>query len=479
MNNLLNTIQNLPTSSGVYKYFNKDNKILYIGKAKNLKNRVKSYWRFNPYLLPNPTLTIRIIKMLEEATILEYIVTNSEKDALILENNLIKELQPKYNILLRDDKTYPYISIDNSLDFPRFEISREILDNKNISYYGAYPNGGRVIFDTIYELFSLIQKKSCLNGKKACLFYEIGRCLAPCEGKISSKEYKKIVNSAKEALENREILTDKLNQKMLNLSMEERYEEAIVVRDNIETIKKVDMQSKRSIKQEDIEPKISKLFELKEVPYRVESFDNSHLMGVASVGAMVVWNNGKWDKSSYRRYELKSKDEYGQMREMLSRRIDSFSKNSLPDLWVIDGGDTLLQLALKLLDESNITLSVIAIAKEKLNYKTRRAKGGARDTIYTKESVFELKPTDKRLQWVQKLRDEAHRFAIRYHQNKKRKEDIKNSLLEKKGIGKATLKKLLNYFGTFEAINSASFDEISVASSKKVAKILKTEFVKK
>ncbi|HHB94713.1 MAG TPA: excinuclease ABC subunit C, partial [Campylobacterales bacterium] len=160
-------------------------------------------------------------------------------------------------------------------------------------------------------------------------------------------------------------------------------------------------------------------------------------------------------------------------KEMLSRRIENFSQNSPPNLWVIDGGDTLLKLAIKLLDEAGVNLDVIAIAKEKLDAKVYRAKGSAKDIIYTKESVFELKPTDKRIQWVQKLRDEAHRFALSYHQNKKRKEDIKNSLLEKKGIGNATIKKLLSYFGTFEAIKNASFEEISVASSEKIAKILK------
>jgi len=130
-------------------------------------------------------------------------------------------------------------------------------------------------------------------------------------------------------------------------------------------------------------------------------------------------------------------------------------------------------LAIKLLYEVGVNLDVIAIAKEKIDAKTNRAKGSAKDIIYTKESVFELKPTDKRLQWVQRLRDEAHRFAIAYHQNRKRKEDSKNSLLEKKGIGNATIKKLLGYFGTFEAIKNASFEEISASSSEKVAKILK------
>ena len=198
------------------------------------------------------------------------------------------------------------------------------------------------------------------------------------------------------------------------------------------------------------------------------------MMGIATVGAMVVWDEGKWQKSSYRRYELSAKDEYGQMREMLSRRVESFKKNALPDLWILDGGETLRRLAVKLLNEVNITLDVIAIAKEKLDSKAHRAKGASKDIIYTKESVFELKTTDKRLQWVQRQRDEAHRFAITYHQNKKRKEDTKNALLQKKGIGPATIKKLLNYFGTFEAIKDATFEEISVATSSKIAKSLKT-----
>ena len=473
MSKLLEIIENLPTTSGVYKYLNIDGDILYIGKAKNLKKRVKSYWRFNPFK-PNPNLSSRIIKMLKEANSLEYILTHSESEALILENSLIKELNPKYNILLRDDKTYPYIYIDNSQDFPRFEITREVKEDRNLTYYGAFPNGAKAIYDSLYELFPLVQKKSCISSKKACLFYEIGRCLAPCEGKISKSEYRKIITKAKRAISNQNILIRALEKRMMRLALEERFEEAGVIRDRIESIK--NLKSKETI---DIEVQTYKLLALDKIPYRVEIFDNSHILGEATVGAMVVWDSGKWDKSSYRRYELQSKDEYSQMGELLSRRIRSFDKNPPPDLWIIDGGDTLLKLALSLLDETNFKFSVIAISKEKINSITNRAKGSARDIIYTKESVYELKPRDKRLQWVQKLRDEAHRFAINYHRKKKINRDMKNSILEKKGIGKATIKRLLDYFGTFEAINLATFDEISVASSKKVAKILKTENVKK
>ena len=598
---MIETIKNLPQQAGVYQYFDKQHRLLYVGKAKNLKNRVKSYWNFTPTLHPNPKQSLRILRMLDQAVSLEYMIVESEADALILENSLIKQLNPKYNILLRDDKTYPYIYLDESQTFPRFELTRKVIKGKKISYYGPFPNGGKVLLDTLYEVFPLVQKNSCLREGKACLFYQIGKCLAPCEGKITAQAYREIIERAKQAITKRHLLIEVLNEKMMQLALDERYEEAATFRDNIKTIESLtihsnidlaksedldifailksqhqgvivrlfmregkiisssfstfrgteifdkneaykqallefyteetphttktilvadpfedqeeisNLLSKRFSKKieiinplrgskakltalalsnaqeilkrtknhtEEIEPKVAELFELAEIPYRVETFDNSHMMGVATVGAMVVWNENTWAKNDYRRFELKAKDEYGQMKEMLGRRIESFKKNTLPNLWILDGGETLRKLAVNLLNEAGVTLDVIAIAKEKLDEKAHRAKGAAKDIIYTQESVFELKTTDKRLHWVQRQRDEAHRFAITYHQNKKRKEDQKNALLEKKGIGPATIKKLLNYFGTFQAIENASYEEISVASSQNIAKILKTYSVK-
>ena len=594
---IFKTIQTLPNQAGVYQYFDENSKLLYIGKAKNLKNRLKSYWRFTPHFKANPTLNLRILRMLEQAVSIEYIVVETEADALILENSLIKQLNPKYNILLRDDKTYPYIYIDENEDFPRFELTRKVIKGKNILYYGPFPNGGKVLLDTLYEVFPLVQKKSCLREGKACLFHQIDKCLAPCEGKITKEQYYKIIEETKRAIAKRSILIEVLNEKMITLAMSERYEEAGKLRDNIKTIEALTINSNIDLaneedmdifailngssrgvivklfmrqgkiisssfstfrgselfdnneaykqallefytqespqiaktvlvaqsfedqeklaellsmrfskkikishpkkgakvklielalknaheilkndhkKEEEIEPHIAKLFELDVTPYRVESFDNSHMMGVATVGAMVVWEEGRWLKKDYRRYALEAKDEYGQMKEMLTRRIESFNKAPAPNLWILDGGETLRKLAVTLLEEVNMSLNVIAIAKEKLDAKAHRAKGSAKDIIYTQESIFELQTTDKRLQWVQRQRDEAHRFAITYHQNKKRKEDTQNSLLQKKGIGTATVKKLLNYFGTFKAIEEATYFEISVASSEKIAKILKT-----
>jgi len=588
-------VQNLPSSAGVYQYFDEKGKLLYVGKAKNLKNRVKSYWRFTPAFTPNPTQSPRIIKMLYEAQQLDYIVVGTEEDALILENSLIKQLKPKYNILLRDDKTYPYIYIDESVDYPRFEITRKVVKGKNITYYGPFPTGGRALLDALYEVYPLVQKKSCLREGKACLFYQIKKCLAPCEGKVTPEVYAKLIEEAKTSIVKRKHLIETLQEKMANLAMQERFEEAAAMRDSVESIRTLTITSNIDLANEldldifaiqngdergvivkmfmrggkiissaysyfrhthiydeneaykqallefytidspniakqvitahnfedsiqvastlstrfgkkieiltpqrgskaklialalqnceellrkkgddtIIEQRIADLFDLSVIPYRVETFDNSHMMGAATVGGMVVWDEGKWNKSSYRRYELHARDEYGQMKELLSRRIENFTENPAPDLWILDGGQANLNLARELLKEANINLDVIAIAKEKLDAKAHRAKGAAKDMLYTPDGLIELKPNDKRLYWLQRQRDEAHRYAITYHQNKKRKEDTQVSLLNKKGIGKATVAKLIQYFGTFEKIEEASLEELEKVTNKKIAIILK------
>lgn len=215
------------------------------------------------------------------------------------------------------------------------------------------------------------------------------------------------------------------------------------------------------------------LFELDRIPIRVEVFDNSHMSGVATVGAMAVYENGKFDKKSYRTYHLEAKDEYSQMRETLSRRVESFPKNSPPDLWVLDGGSTLLSLALEILESNGLFFDVIAISKEKIDAKAHRAKGKANDILHTKDNIFRLQNSDKRLQWVQNLRDEAHRCAINFHKKTKLKLDQESKLLTLKGISQAKTLKLLNHFGTFEALKELSIEEISSVLNQKDAKIIK------
>ena len=218
---------------------------------------------------------------------------------------------------------------------------------------------------------------------------------------------------------------------------------------------------------------IQELCQLQKTPYRVEVFDNSHISGQAVVGAMIVYDDSSFDKKSYRTYHLEAKDEYGQMREVLSRRVAGFSKESPPDLWLLDGGSTLLKLALEILDSNGIFLDVLAISKEKIDAKTHRAKGKANDIVYTKDEVFRLKNSDKRLQWLQNLRDEAHRSAITFHKKTKLKLDKESQLLSLHGISQAKIVKLLKHFGTFEELRNVSAGEISVVLNTKDANIIK------
>ena len=595
---LKETISQLPSSPGIYQYFDKNGRLLYIGKAKNLANRVKSYWLFTPQLRPNKNLSLRITKMLEQTASLEYIVVNSEHDALILENSLIKQLNPKYNILLRDDKTYPYIYIDNSQKYPRFEITRKIIESGSITYYGPYSVGARDILNSVYEIAKLVQKKGSLRSKKLCLYHQIGKCLGPCELPISQERYKKELTLATKLIKNKKLLIQELQKKMEFYAQELRFEEAAELRDRIEKISRSEIKSEIdfasnenfdifAIEHSDnravvvrifmrhgkiissshdyinlregfdvnelysralldfykdekppiiapiliaesfedkalIEEHLSRVFEkkaqilvpqrgkkkdlislaqrnadellkkeskqkdtktvlalqelcgLEKTPYRIEVFDNSHMAGVATVGAMVVYDNGKFDKKSYRTYHLDAKDEYAQMKETLSRRAESFGKNPPPDLWVLDGGATLLQLALDILESFGVNLDVIAIAKEKIDAKAHRAKGKAKDIIYTKDDTFRLKESDKRLQFVQNLRDEAHRCAINFHKKTKLKHDQESKLLSLHGISAAKVQKLLNHFGTFEALKKLTIEEISIILNKKDAKIIKS-----
>ncbi|HUH42792.1 MAG TPA: excinuclease ABC subunit UvrC [Sulfurimonas sp.] len=594
-------VKQLPDSAGIYQYFDKDGHLLYVGKAKSLAKRVKSYFNFTPEFKPNTNLSIRIAKMISQTHTLEYIVVNSEHDALILENSLIKQLMPKYNILLRDDKTYPYIYIDNSQKYPRFEITRKIIKSPDIKYYGPFSVGARDILDSIYELCALVQKKGSLKSKKLCLYHQIGRCLGPCELPVSDEDYQKELDLAKELILNKKTLIKKLQEKMFFYAENLRFEEATALRDRCERISRSEIKSeidfasdenydifviknsqsravvvrvfmregkiissshdyiqlhegydedelyqraimgfyshgkppiiapiliasefegKDSIedylstifeKKADIKvPKagkrkqlvdlallnaaellkgelkennsgilddIKELFCLQRVPSRVEVFDNSHMSGVATVGAMAVFENGKFDKKSYRIYHLEARDEYAQMREMLVRRVESFLKNPPPDLWILDGGATLLNLAISILESSGVNLDVIAIAKEKVDAKAHRAKGKAKDIMHSKDDSFKLLDSDKRLHFVQKLRDEAHRCAINFHKKTKLKIDQESKLLTLKGISQAKIIKLLNHFTTFDALKTATVEEISLVLNSKDANIIKNSYI--
>lgn len=573
-------LNNLPTTFGIYQYIDRQDRVLYVGKAKNIKKRVKSYFKISgSQAVPQNTLSQRIQIMLNQATQIHTIVVSSEQDALLLENSLIKQLKPKYNILLRDDKTYPYIYVDISQDFPRFEMTRKIQHHKKILYFGPYPSGCRDILDSLYALFPLVQKKSCIKGKKACLFYQINRCKAPCEGKITKEDYNGILQSALQTLKNKNQMIEALQSKMQDLAQKLLFEEANIYKQRIQKITPLANFSKISYPQpynfdvlnivknhschailiklfmregkiiasdfENIKSdyeiddnavytqfilnhykeklpiipqniligteldnsreledfiyqhqekkiliqkpikgfkasliaitnqnakeilrqynqqensllkEIKEFFKLSQTPFRIEVFDTSHHSFSYKVGGMIVFEDNHFIKKDYRHYHLEGDDEYSQMKEMLVKRINSFGKNPPPNLWLLDGGKAQINLAKKLLESSGVDIDIIGIAKEKNNYKTRRAKGKAKDTIYLSKTILSLDTDNYYLQFFQKLRDEAHRFTITFHKNQKTKGFIKNST-----YSPSELKKLLDYYGNFTSLNSAPQEEI-------------------
>ena len=622
---LKDELKSLPNSPGVYQYFDKNGKLLYVGKAKVLKNRVKSYFAFTPNLAPSPRLGPRIAKMISEAVHIEWIATSSEADALILENSFIKQLRPKYNILLRDDKTYPYIFIDLNDKFPRFKITRKIVKGSKIRYFGPFCSGAKEILDALYSEFALVQNASCIKGTKACIFAQIKRCFAPCEGKISEQDYAKIIEQAIIKLKDPSKLIPHLEQKMQGYAMSENYEQAMAVREQIASISALsakvqidlarledfevfaisaldktlccvrfsvrdgkvafanhsfapaqngddegmgelykqsilsafnfegpvacakifcesefedmgllgDILSKRHNKSFEIKcPKIGEkralanvakqnalelikkqskvakyeflrdlqsAFMLNNLPQRIECFDNSQLFGAAIVGAMVCWDAnatkeskdgandnsadlsapskkaamGAFLKANYRHMHLNGASDYEQMKQMLSARALRFDKLSAPDLWLIDGGEALLNLARDIIASSGANVDVLAIAKEKIDAKAHRAKGGALDKIHGAFGELKLSVNDEKLQFLQRIRDEAHRFAISFHRKVRNNRSLASSKLQKLGLSAGNIKKLLDYFDTYENIKNASFDEIAKVVGKITAKKLK------
>lgn len=626
--NLKTELKSLPSSPGVYQYFDAAGKLLYVGKAKVLKNRVKSYFSFTPTLAPSPRLGPRIAKMISEAVHIEWITTASESDALILENSFIKQLRPKYNILLRDDKTYPYIYVDFSEPFPRPAITRKLIKGSKIRYFGPFYKGAKDILEAIYEEFALVQKKGCLKERKACLFAQISRCLAPCVGGVSQEAYQAVLENALKALKNPLSLIPALERKMLFHASCENFEQAAHLRDQIETIKGISVKVEIDLaKLEDFEvfsvasergflcavrlsvregkvayathsitpaPKISadsdesviselykqsilgafpsslplacsqiytsddfedsslceqvlearhsrkfsiktpkigekkalanvayknalelikkhinshkysllediqSYFGLANLPLKIECFDNSMLFGEAKVGAMIAWQAwqtqqtaqssqtaqesqnspqnsskiGEFYKAGYRHIHLEGSSDYEQMKQMLTQRALRFESLAPPDLWLIDGGKALYDLACEVIKSSGANVDILAIAKEKIDAKAHRAKGSALDKIHCELGEMKLSPNDAKLQFLQLLRDEAHRFAISFHRKTRDKTNLAKSELATLGLNAGAIKKLLDFYGSFEAIRSAPNDEIAKVAGTLAAKKL-------
>lgn len=586
-------IQTLPDNPGVYQYYDKDGKILYVGKAKNLKKRVSSY--FNK-VHDNAKTNVLVKKIVS----IKHIVVPTETDALLLENNLIKTLQPRYNVLLRDDKTYPWICIKNER-FPRIFSTRKMIKDGS-EYFGPYTSFKTVhtILDLVKELYPLrtcnfdLSKANIDSGKfKVCLEYHIGNCKGPCEGYETITNYEKQVQAIREILKGNFKESLKEFKKLMNdLAMEMKFEEAQKIKEKIEVLENYQAKStilnpkisnvdvfsivsdesmayvnflqisygaivrshtlelKKKLEETDEEllelavvelrerfhlnskeiilpfeldfgekikvtvpqlgdkkqildlsqrnAKYYRLDQLKQIqivdpdrhtnrimaqmqkdlrlsvePRHIECFDNSNIQGTNPVSACVVFKDGKPSKKDYRHFNIKTVEgpnDFASMEEVVYRRYKRLldENESLPQLIIIDGGKGQLSSALKSLDELGLRgkIAIIGIAKR------------LEEIFYPGDSVpLYLDKKSETLKTIQHLRNEAHRFGITFHRDKRSKAAIQTSIELIPGIGEKTMITLIKHFKSVKRLSKATENEISdVVGLSKAKKII--EFYK-
>ncbi len=402
-------IKTLSLNSGVYLMKDAAGKVIYIGKAVSLRKRVQSYFRSGQGVsYKTNVLTTKIVDI-------DYIETASEAEALLLEASLIKKYQPKYNVELKDDKSYPYIKINDEL-FPQVSVVRRISREpggtprqEGSVYYGPYVHAGltREALTIIRKIFHF---RTCNPfPHQACLDYHLGLCDAPCIGNISKKDYARNIRNVSLILEGKkDTLYKNLKKEMEKAAKEHRFEEAAKIRDQIRAIGALYSGTKDINYFKEAE-QLQRALNLPRLPERIETFDISNIMGAQAVGSMVSFFNGRSDKSNYRRFRIQGAygiDDFQMLGEIVHRRYSRLKRERLifPDLIVIDGGKGQLSSACAVLDALEVRIPIIAIAKRAEEIFLPR-----------KRDPIRLPADSLARQLVVRVRDEAHRFAVAYH----------------------------------------------------------------
>ena len=455
-------IKNFPDSPGVYIMRRKGGEILYVGKALALRKRIAYYFKIDDTLSP------RLKSLMSQVEAIEYLLTSSEEEALILECDLIKQHRPRYNISLRDDKKYPFLKITVNEKYPRVFITRTIKKD-GARYFGPYP-----LVLPLRRTLRLIKKvfpvRSCRGDvskvkRSLCLYFQINECLGPCQGKVDKDEYRQMVRQLCRFLAGgqNEIIKH-FGEEMEEFSRKRQYEEAAKIRDRIKTLQKVIFMTEITSGYLPLPKKgetrlaleeLKNILGLEVVPNIIQCLDVSNIQGEEAVGAVVSFQKGCPDKDNYRRFKIRSVkkiDDYAMLEEVLTRHFQNLieAKSKLPDLLVIDGGRGHLNRASKALGKLKVgNTPVLALAKEfEYLYLSRMDK------------PLHLPFGSPGLSLVQRLRDEAHRFAHAYF-SKLRKKKLSASVLDDiPGIGPQKKRSLLVFFGSIEMIRKASFQNL-------------------
>lgn len=404
----------IPSSPGVYIFKNGKGQIIYIGKAINLKKRVSSYF----YKKAHDAKTMFLVAEIRNV---EYQPTSSGAEALIYEAYLVKEKKPKFNIDLKDDKSYPYLRLTRE-KFPRLFITREKIKDNSL-YYGPYTNVA-LLRQAIAFMQRVFPLRICNRiPKKACLNYHMGQCIGPCVEPERRDDYLEIVKDVKLFLTGKKkSLIKRISERMGHFSREMDYEKALKCRNQLEALSVVVGQAKHTLPLDSDLKELKDALGLSAIPARIEAFDISNIFGKYAVGSMVTFFNAKTFKDEYRRFRIKTVaeiDDYSMIREVVRRRYKRLleEKKKMPDLVLVDGGLGHINAASGVLEKLGLRIPMISIAKRNEEI-----------FILGKKEPIILSRRSKALKLIQRVRDEAHRFAISYHR-----------LLRKKGsLGGAT-----------------------------------------
>ena len=466
-------LKKLPECPGVYLHKDASGQIIYVGKAVNLSRRVHQYFQSPKNMHP------KVAAMVSHVASFEYIRCKTEVDALILENQLIKKYQPQYNILLRDDKTYPYIKVTLADEYPRIAKTRR-AQNDGSRYFGPYPWVGTM--DTVIELLnSLYQLKRCTTvsfpaGHKPCLNYHIERCQGMCIGAVDKDEYAARIEKVIAFLDgdDREVLGI-LKERMQLASDNMEYEQAAAYRDYIQAVKEMNGMLKDPEKAKDpqfafirekerlasLREALAGVFgqDLAEKIHRIEAYDISDLQGFDSVAGMVVFEDGKPQKKLYRRFKIKTvegADDTGSLQEVLFRRFKEAQKGNasfenLPDLILMDGGLGQVHAAEAVLSALRIDIPVAGMAKDD-KHRTR--------ALIYKDEEYPLRGKQALFGYIGTIQEEVHRFAIDYHHKLRTKSVTHSELDNIPGIGPKRRAALFAHFKSIEAIKAASVEDL-------------------
>lgn len=516
---LKNKLQSLPREPGVYFHKSQSGEIIYVGKAAVLASRVRQYFQKSRPFDPK---TEALVQEIEDT---DWITVETEIDALFLESEMIKRYKPRYNILLRDDKSQLYIRIPMKDDFPSVTFTRDPLDD-GADYYGPYYNGWAIkkAMKYLRKVFPYSTHQTLPT--RVCLQYHLGLCPGVEEQKISKKDYRGSLARLTMYLRGkRKQLTADMEKEMKLAAKNQDFELAAMLRNQLYSLKSLQRQIIFSDKEfMDVSKDhalsgLQELLSLPDIPRRIEGYDISHMQGTNNVASMVVATNGLTDKAQYRKFKMRipGNDDFAHMNETMLRRFSGKHTDwPTPQLLLIDGGKGQLSAALDGLEARGVQIPVIGLAKReeeivihksrshiRLNmknvaedYDTEAAGEGAPpsddiSTVYRIREVARPFVSDESDDFIvvrlpksthiskllQRIRDESHRFAVSYHTHLKRTGQVKSALDSIPGVGPATRKKLLKAFGSAGAISKASTADIAVHVGLIKAKAIKAHLV--